>query len=105
MWEHAERLDRIAPRALYYSVDTCPGHSGSPVWVKRGRGKEVDAIGIHVAGPRPHERGPWGCRPGVPLAPAGAVNRGIRMTSDLIALSRQVARGRTPAELVALHGR
>jgi V8-like Glu-specific endopeptidase len=105
MWEHAERLDRVGPRALYYSVDTCPGHSGSPVWVRRGRATQVDAIGIHVAGPRPHERGPWGCRPGVPVAPAGAVNRGVRMTRDLVALTREVARGRMPQALVQLHRR
>jgi V8-like Glu-specific endopeptidase len=105
MWEHAERLDRIAPRALYYSVDTCPGHSGSPVWVREGRGRKVDVIAVHVAGPRPHERGPWGCRPGVPLAPAGSVNRGVRMTRNLIAISRQVARGRAPGDLVPLHSR
>jgi V8-like Glu-specific endopeptidase len=102
MWEHSERLDRIGPRALHYSVDTCPGHSGSPVWVRRARGGQVDAIGIHVAGPRPHERGPWGCRPGVPVAPAGAVNRGIRMTRDLIAMSREVGRGGRPSNLVRL---
>ena len=103
MWEHAERLDRIAPRALYYSVDTCPGHSGSPVWVKRDHGTQVDAIGVHVAGPRPHERGAWGCRPGVPVAPAGAVNRGVRMTRDLLELSRHVAGGGTHGALVGLH--
>jgi len=105
MWEHSERLDRIGPRALYYSVDTCPGHSGSPVWVWRGRAEQVDAIGIHVAGPTPHERGPWGCRPGVPVAPEGAVNRGIRLTRDLIAMSREVRNGGTPPNLVELQRR
>jgi len=105
MWEHAERLDRIAPRALYYSVDTCPGHSGSPVWVNRGRADPVSIVGIHVAGPRPHERGSWGCRPGVPVAPAGSVNRGIRMTRDLISLTEAAGRGRAHRMLVALHGR
>ena len=103
MWEHAERLDRFGPRALYYSVDTCPGHSGSPVWVRRSSGNAVDVIAVHVAGPQPHERGAWGCRPGVPVAPAGAVNRGVRLTRDLLELSRHVAAGRTHAALVALH--
>jgi V8-like Glu-specific endopeptidase len=103
MWEHAERLDRIVPRALYYSVDTCPGHSGSPVWVQRDRDGQVDAIAIHVAGPMPHERGAWGCRPGVPVAPAGAVNRGIRMTPELIEMSARAGRGIPHAALTQLH--
>jgi V8-like Glu-specific endopeptidase len=85
MWEHSERLDRFGPLTLYYSVDTCPGHSGSPVWVRRSSGNQVDVIAVHVAGPRPHERGAWGCRPGVPVAPAGSVNRGVRLRSDLFA--------------------
>ena len=103
MWEHAERLDRVGQRALYYSVDTCPGHSGSPVWVQRDRAGHVDAIAIHVAGPMPHERGAWGCRPGVPVAPAGAVNRGIRMTRELIEMSARAGRGIPHAELRQLH--
>jgi V8-like Glu-specific endopeptidase len=103
MWEHAERLDRIGPRALFYSVDTCPGHSGSPVWVKRDRAGHVEAIGVHVAGPRPHERGVWGCRPGVPVAPTGSVNRGVRLTRDLVELARQIGRGGAHGALVRLH--
>jgi hypothetical protein len=31
------------------------------------------------------------------------VNRGVRMTRDLIALNRQVGRGRAPADLIPLH--
>jgi len=105
MWEHSERLDRMTPRALYYSVDTCPGHSGSPVIVRRNQAGAIDTIGIHVAGPTPHARGAWGCRPGVPVAPAGTVNRGVRMTSDLISLTELAARGRPHGMLVPLHGR
>lgn len=80
MWEHAERLDRFTLRSLFYSVDTCPGHSGSPVWCATTRNGPYAVIGVHVAGPRPHARGPWGCRPGVPVAPAGNFNRGVRIT-------------------------
>jgi V8-like Glu-specific endopeptidase len=104
MWQHSERLDRMTPRALYYSVDTCPGHSGSPVIVRRGRAGGLSTIGVHVAGPTPHAHGAWGCRPGVPVAPAGAVNRGVRITSDLIALTEAARRGRAHNMLVALHG-
>jgi V8-like Glu-specific endopeptidase len=102
MWEHGERLDRFTPRALFYSVDTCPGHSGSAVWVRPERTGPVEVIGVHVAGPRPHERGAWGCRPGVPMAPAGAVNRGIRLTKPILAAVRQAASGRSNALFIEL---
>lgn len=81
-WEHAERLDRITQRQLFYSVDTCPGHSGAPVWVQSRPGAPR-VVAIHTAGPRPHANGAWGCRPGVPVAPAGLFNRGVRLTADL----------------------
>ncbi|HEX8224381.1 MAG TPA: serine protease [Allosphingosinicella sp.] len=83
-WEHAERLDRITERQLLYSVDTCPGHSGSPVWLLRTRGGAPAVIAVHTAGPTPHAGGPWGCRPGVPLAPAGLFNRGVRLLPPLV---------------------
>jgi glutamyl endopeptidase len=51
----------------------------------------------------PHERGAWGCRPGVPVAPAGAVNRGIRMTRELIEMSERAGRGIPHAALTQLH--
>ena len=31
MWRHAERLVRADARRLFYTIDTCPGHSGSPI--------------------------------------------------------------------------
>jgi len=66
-------------------VDTCPGHSGSPVWVQRDRAGHVDAIAIHVAGPMPHERGAWGCRPACLLrrrAPSIAAPHDARVDRD-----------------------
>jgi V8-like Glu-specific endopeptidase len=83
-WEHSERIDRITAAQLFYSVDTCPGHSGAPVWVHRTRGGRAEVIAVHTAGPRPHSGGAWGCRPGVPLAPAGLFNRGVRLTPALV---------------------
>ena len=83
-WEHAERLDRITDRQLLYTVDTCPGHSGAPVWILRSQGGQPTVIAVHTAGPRPHAEGPWGCRPGVPLAPAGLFNRGVRLLPGLV---------------------
>ena len=82
-WEHAERLDRVDPRQLLYSVDTCPGHSGAPVWIRRTPDAPAEVIAVHTSGPRPHSEGAWGCRPGVPLAPAGLFNRGVRITPTL----------------------
>lgn len=82
-WEHSERLDRVTQHQLFYSVDTCPGHSGAPVWVERRTGDPPQVIAVHTAGPRPHASGAWGCRPGIPMAPAGLFNRGVRLTSGL----------------------
>jgi len=41
----------FSPHSLYYRVDTRLGHDGSPIWVRRDRAGQVDAIGIHVSGP------------------------------------------------------
>jgi V8-like Glu-specific endopeptidase len=101
-WQHEERLDRVTPRDLFYSVDTCPGHSGAPVWVERWPGTGRSVVGIHTAGPRPHAGGAWGCRAGVPMAPAGHVNRGVRMTADLAAAVRAHLAGRPHADFVAV---
>lgn len=91
-WEHSERLDRVTDRQLFYSVDTCPGHSGAPVWVQRRVNAPPEVIAVHTAGPRPHSGGAWGCRPGVPLAPAGLFNRGVRLTPQV---RRSIASGLT----------
>ena len=82
-WEHSERLDRVTAHRLLYSVDTCPGHSGAPVWIVPQPGSRPVVIGVHTAGPRPHGEGPWGCRPGVPFAPAGLFNSGVRIEQAL----------------------
>jgi V8-like Glu-specific endopeptidase len=100
MWEHAERLDRHTATSLFYSVDTCPGHSGSGIWCQIARDGPVALIGIHVAGPTPHARGVWGCRPGVPMAPAGMFNRGIRLTGQILRQFDAVARGGVHPELL-----
>lgn len=92
-WQHAERIDGITPQQLLYSVDTCPGHSGSPVWIHRTHGGPAEVIAVHTAGPTPHAGGAWGCRPGVPLAPAGLFNRGVRITD---ALRRAIRQGFDP---------
>jgi V8-like Glu-specific endopeptidase len=49
---------RLSGRILHYLNDTCPGHSGSPVWVKRhpSKGGRV-LVGVHIAGDNPSEPG------------------------------------------------
>lgn len=47
-WRSFDRGIRVEPRALAYLNDTCKGHSGAPVWIKRSRwmGGRV-LVGIH----------------------------------------------------------
>jgi glutamyl endopeptidase len=95
-WEHAESLRSIQGNVIRYSVDTCPGHSGSPVWMREGTGTVV--VGIHTGGPtRATDGAAWGCAPGVPVAPRGHTNRGVRITAELLQAVAAVARGGTPA--------
>lgn len=101
MWAHAERIDRFGTRLIQYSVDTCPGHSGAPVWLsaKNGHG---DVIAIHTRGPKPSAKGPWGCRPGAPLAPAGFFNAGIRVTPQLRRAVFGAVTGNGPMRMVGM---
>lgn len=48
-----DRTVRLADGLLQYLDDTCPGHSGSPVWVRRhpSMGGRV-LVGVHVTGVR-----------------------------------------------------
>lgn len=91
MWAHAERLDGIGRTLLNYSVDTCPGVSGAPVWIGDGQ-----VIAIHTRGPKPSARGPWGCRPGAPFAPASHFNAGVRINPGLLASVESASSGRGP---------
>lgn len=93
MWWHVERLNRVIQRKLYYSVDTCPGHSGSPVWVSNGKKDISSVVAIHTSGPRGHLLGSWGCKAGVPVAPTGVSNSGVRVTRDLLQNVWLAARG------------
>ncbi|MEM7641637.1 MAG: serine protease [Pseudomonadota bacterium] len=95
MWTHRERLDRFGTGLLSYSVDTCPGQSGAPIWINRADGSS-GVIGIHTRGPKVSAQGPWGCRPGAPFAPPSHFNAGIRITSDLIAAARAAEQGTGP---------
>jgi glutamyl endopeptidase len=85
MWRHAERLTEITPRRLFYTVDTCPGHSGSPVWYRRRADGRRVIIGVHTSGVVDEQGRSFGCSPGTVLAPAGMRNSGVRITPEVLA--------------------
>ncbi len=63
MWVHQERLNGFDRLRLRHSVDTCPGHSGSPIIAPVG--SRMVTIGVHVAGVTDPETGrSFGCSPG-----------------------------------------
>ncbi len=85
LWRHTERLKRVTPTRLFYTVDTCPGHSGSPVWY---RGRDTGTrfvIGVHTSGIIDEQGRPYGCQKGTILAPPGSLNSGVRLTPEVLA--------------------
>jgi V8-like Glu-specific endopeptidase len=72
---------KVTPRRLFYSVDTCPGHSGSAVWIERGRGPEI--VAVHTMGVLDAEGRSYGCKRGAVLAPPGLLNSGVRLTKEV----------------------
>lgn len=64
------RTVRPSGGMLQYLNDTCPGHSGSPVWVKRhsSKGGRV-LVAVHVAGDAP---------------PAPTANRAVPITNSVL---------------------
>jgi V8-like Glu-specific endopeptidase len=82
LWRHSERLKRVTPRRLFYSVSTCPGHSGSAVTTERARGPEI--IAVHTTGVLDAEGRSYGCVRGSVLAPAKLLNSGVRLTAPII---------------------
>ncbi len=99
MWGHSERipLSSVSPTQLNYTMDTCPGHSGSPVWLLGNQQIRI-LLGVHTsglggAGRCPNDPTGKRCVPpekggGAPPAVAGQ-NRGVRITCDVI---RQIRR-------------
>jgi glutamyl endopeptidase len=47
-WFMARKAKSVAPRVIYYEIDTMGGQSGSPVWIKVGNARY--AVGIHTNG-------------------------------------------------------
>jgi glutamyl endopeptidase len=67
-----DRTVSLSGGMLHYLNDTCPGHSGSPIWVRRhpSMGGRV-LVGIHVAGDDP--------------ATPGVSNRAVHINSTILA--------------------
>lgn len=99
LWRHAEHLKRVMPRRLLYTVDTCPGHSGSPVWTGPGRDQTRVIIGVHTSGILDEQGRSYGCTKGAVLAPPGMLNSGVRITPEVLTNLRDPRRlvdGRPP---------
>lgn len=82
-WRHSEKLTKYTPRRLLYTVDTCPGHSGSPIWC-RSRNNRYRIIGVHTSGIVDEFGRSYGCSKRSILAPPGRFNSGIRLTREVL---------------------
>jgi len=95
MWGHSEKIQLrdVTRTHLFYTIDTCPGHSGSPIWLLGNDGIRL-LLGVHTSG---DPRGLPGSRcqndpllrqcqhTGAPTVPIGdARNCGVRVTCDVI---------------------
>jgi V8-like Glu-specific endopeptidase len=95
MWGHSDRIPlvRDADEHLFYRIDTCPGHSVSPIGLIGSGGVRM-LLGVHTWGPTPARGAPAPCandpitrrcRPtGAPVTPVGGTNAGVRVTCQVI---------------------
>jgi V8-like Glu-specific endopeptidase len=87
MWGHSEKiaLTDVSPTGLNYTIDTCPGHSGSPIWLLGNNAIRL-LLGVHTNGPSGCPNDPSGsCRPtGAAVTPVGGKNGGVRVTCEVI---------------------
>jgi len=88
MWGHSEkiRIADVSPTHLKYTIDTCPGHSGSPIWLLGDNGVRL-LLGVHTDGPAGcnNDAKSGKCRPtGAPVTPANGLNGGVRVTCEVI---------------------
>lgn len=99
LWGHTDRiaLSWVGPTTLRYRIDTCPGHSGSPIWLLGAGGVRL-LLGVHTTGTGgPASRCPnapgGDCLPtGAPVTPSSGLNSGVRVTCRVIRFIRQACR-------------
>lgn len=88
MWGHSGEipLTGVSATHLRYTIDTCPGHSGSPIWLLGNDDIRV-LLGVHTAGPAGCDNDPKGsrCLPtGAAVTPVNGTNSGVRVTCGVI---------------------
>lgn len=89
MWGHSSRipLTGVTATHLHYSIDTCPGHSGSPIWLLGNDGIRL-LLGVHtngvIGGNRCGNASARTCRRGMPPTPVSGTNCGVRVTPHVI---------------------
>jgi glutamyl endopeptidase len=89
MWGHSERipLTGVTNTHLFYTIDTCPGHSGSPIWLLGNNDIRL-LLGVHTNGAARCDNDPARgvqCRPtGAPVTPVRGTNCGVRITCEVI---------------------
>lgn len=98
-WYHKERLKGASARRLRYTVDTCPGHSGSAVWTTSDGSPNVTVVGVHTSGILDAQGRSHGCKRGTTLAPSSMSNSGVRLTPAIVAALRRPS----PARFRALN--
>ena len=84
MWRHMEALKGWTPRRLHYTVQTCPGHSGSPIWHRSALPEPPILVGVHTSGVTDERGRPYGCRRDTVLAPPGMMNSGVRILPEIV---------------------
>jgi V8-like Glu-specific endopeptidase len=86
-WRAAGSVVNTSPAAgselIYYNIDTCGGHSGSPIWIKTGEIR--NAVAIHtggcILGPDCSIVAGAAC---FPTSQRRSSNRGVRITASLL---------------------
>lgn len=93
MWGHSNRIPitGVSSTHLRYTIDTCPGHSGSPIWLLGNDGIRL-LLGVHTNGPARCDNDPRAgvqcrhprCGQNFPVSPVAGENSGVRVTCDVI---------------------
>lgn len=91
-WYHQEYVKKATPARFFYTVDTCPGHSGSPIWLSFGN--TFVLTGIHTTGIIDENGRSYGCSKETILAPPDALNSGIRFNEHILTNIHDAIRNR-----------